>query len=1172
MSQSLRERQVIQHAIKAEYTAWRKKLRREPTVKERKQIVAIGMAKARKVVPGIPKKNPTEAYTGREFSAGKPLWDGLTEREAHALLAILRENSVEGTVEMVPTGVVGQFTWSVYVTQAVDSYVRMVLEGVVDRFAQMLIKYRMMGGKGDVPGIQYGGGKPYTGSSRPRKLRPGKGAGWNPKKNPHIVVDSATNEIVSVVRGHPISTFNKAFGVARREAAKRGRLMDVIAHPYVPRGFAKGAKISPLFRMMGGYVQVDAQGGVHNVNPKKNPLTTDEFEEIHHHASGNLRAGYTWPEGSAPRTMLFAAAAEAKRVANKYYGGYGQNPSLVPAIAAGVAGAVASKVLSNPLTSKEQGDLKAEAGPLYRRGHDLAARGWGRAGQHFHGQADARHDIAYRYADTTRQADEHRENPMGEGRFIVTRDGKEVAKVSSENEGFKFIHDAQDQSVDWAMAHEGWDVVKIEGGKVVYSMKAASREFQAKLRREADDIRRRGRHQSNPHLEGEECEMCGGPLGFLGQLGNLEHYQCRNCGAETSVPSPVTKKIKCRCGRVLELEGDTECSCGQWYNAFGQRLKDPSQWEEEGNPLTADETRRLGASREWNKGQADTSKGSALHYGAAYFRGREHQATEDIERFGYRGNPDHPLTPRINELFRQLDAMKAQGLGGTPEYMKLLHEAMMLTQQRSGRMISGRVGGSTSSLRPGERFRAVPWPSGKVGGTMNQILAKIQNAVETGQQGDVVDIWVEELFQWARAHGSSGIPWDAFPLAKSYYDSRVAMARRGGYASNPLLMTVVNPGNGNPIQKLLTKEVLAKLPPLYSQESVADPLAQVKFFTPWSNWTWYATEFDGQDTFFGLVQGHETELGYFSLSELSGLRGPGGLRIERDIHFRPTPLSRIRGGAVSNPKPRCDPRTCANPGHQPKVRVWKGFKGEWYWRLVDPHGKSVPMTGKARSERGAKRIANQHLRKCAKRNPLTAKEAAYHLRDAKASLKYAKSEPRSRGGAFDAGRAYGQAKVVMTSGPKRAVRPADRIRSKAMSVMQRTGWSNNSAKKNPGGRRRKVTMSLEKFARWVKRQNDPALWRDFMKKVNGYKNWTHGTMPKTVTVEQIEKPGVKGVWMTYNAGRQPESTYVMPGHSKRKGAWKHKWGSMPEIKNDPEAGMVLTKLKGQSKISDFYHR
>ena len=92
--------------------------------------------------------------------------------------------------------------------------------------------------------------------------------------------------------------------------------------------------------------------------------------------------------------------------------------------------------------------------------------------------------------------------------------------------------------------------------------------------------------------------------------------------------------------------------------------------------------------------------------------------------------------------------------------------------------------------------------------------------------------------------------------------------------------------------KFLTQALRAKLPPLYATEAtpMAEKLAVVKFFTPDSNWTWYGVEFDGKDTFFGLVDGFEREYGYFSLSELESVRGPLGLRIERDLYFEPTPL------------------------------------------------------------------------------------------------------------------------------------------------------------------------------------------------------------------------------------------------------------------------------------------
>lgn len=94
--------------------------------------------------------------------------------------------------------------------------------------------------------------------------------------------------------------------------------------------------------------------------------------------------------------------------------------------------------------------------------------------------------------------------------------------------------------------------------------------------------------------------------------------------------------------------------------------------------------------------------------------------------------------------------------------------------------------------------------------------------------------------------------------------------------------------------KLLTQELRKKLPPLYSQDGKGGKsVAHAKFFTPDSNWTFYGVEFDGEDRFFGLVDGHFKELGYFSLSELESVNGPMGLPIERDLHWQPKTLEEI---------------------------------------------------------------------------------------------------------------------------------------------------------------------------------------------------------------------------------------------------------------------------------------
>jgi hypothetical protein len=106
--------------------------------------------------------------------------------------------------------------------------------------------------------------------------------------------------------------------------------------------------------------------------------------------------------------------------------------------------------------------------------------------------------------------------------------------------------------------------------------------------------------------------------------------------------------------------------------------------------------------------------------------------------------------------------------------------------------------------------------------------------------------------------------------------------------------TSTGTGARPPPNNLLPTAIRERTPPLYATQDCSDPVVQAKLFTPWTTWTWFVTEFDGQNTCFGLVSGHEVELGYFNLAELEAIEGPGGLRVERDLHFEPQPLNKVR--------------------------------------------------------------------------------------------------------------------------------------------------------------------------------------------------------------------------------------------------------------------------------------
>lgn len=103
------------------------------------------------------------------------------------------------------------------------------------------------------------------------------------------------------------------------------------------------------------------------------------------------------------------------------------------------------------------------------------------------------------------------------------------------------------------------------------------------------------------------------------------------------------------------------------------------------------------------------------------------------------------------------------------------------------------------------------------------------------------------------------------------------------------------PFEGMRKHKLLTDEIKKKLPKLYSTEYDKNPKVYLKLFSPYSNYTWYITEFDGEETFFGYTTGgFSNELGYISYSELANANRNGLPLVERDKSFRPKGLKEIK--------------------------------------------------------------------------------------------------------------------------------------------------------------------------------------------------------------------------------------------------------------------------------------
>ncbi len=105
--------------------------------------------------------------------------------------------------------------------------------------------------------------------------------------------------------------------------------------------------------------------------------------------------------------------------------------------------------------------------------------------------------------------------------------------------------------------------------------------------------------------------------------------------------------------------------------------------------------------------------------------------------------------------------------------------------------------------------------------------------------------------------------------------------------------------------KLMTAAIRKMMPKMRSSENtpLEQKMAYVKFFDPTGRGTWYCCEFDGKDEFFGFVVsplGPDCdEWGYFSLAELESVTLRMGLKIERDLHFKPQLIKPLIDAAQS---------------------------------------------------------------------------------------------------------------------------------------------------------------------------------------------------------------------------------------------------------------------------------
>ena len=105
--------------------------------------------------------------------------------------------------------------------------------------------------------------------------------------------------------------------------------------------------------------------------------------------------------------------------------------------------------------------------------------------------------------------------------------------------------------------------------------------------------------------------------------------------------------------------------------------------------------------------------------------------------------------------------------------------------------------------------------------------------------------------------------------------------------------------SGRRRHKLMTKDLGDTILAIGATANVDDydaVLAPAKLFSPHTGWRWYITEWDPRTGLcFGLVEGFESEVGYFDLTELAEATVFGSVpAVERDLYWQPVTIGEIK--------------------------------------------------------------------------------------------------------------------------------------------------------------------------------------------------------------------------------------------------------------------------------------
>jgi hypothetical protein len=116
-------------------------------------------------------------------------------------------------------------------------------------------------------------------------------------------------------------------------------------------------------------------------------------------------------------------------------------------------------------------------------------------------------------------------------------------------------------------------------------------------------------------------------------------------------------------------------------------------------------------------------------------------------------------------------------------------------------------------------------------------------------------------------------------------------------------------------------------------------------------------------------------------------------------------------------------------------------------------------------------------------------------------------------------------------------------------------------------------VPIPEFERWLYANATPGQIRDYEKAKKEYGRFHLGAVPRTVTREMADVSSNRHVTdrsFTYSMGKSTHETYNAPKHSKKSGAvYVHKYDDQPEALVFPGGRLIMKKLKGRARITDW---